>query len=141
MAREPPHLPPEPVCVAKVQRCGLRGAPFAHFDCPKGSFPRKEHAFSPWWPFWGYRAVHNPTVVIPFSHSVDGVSSPVRDQGGLTRVPLRTHPSVLPRSVCFEKGGRMDTLARLARSPNGIYPHWHASRDQDPTAMAREPPH
>jgi hypothetical protein len=39
MAREPPPLPPGTMYVVKVQRCGLRGALFAHFDRPKGSFP------------------------------------------------------------------------------------------------------
>jgi hypothetical protein len=45
MAKEPPHLPPEPMYVAKVQRCGLREALFAHFDRPKGSFPPKRARF------------------------------------------------------------------------------------------------
>jgi hypothetical protein len=69
-------------------------------------FPAQEHAFPSQWPFWSYWAVHNPTVVIAFSHSVDGVSSPVRDHSGLARVLLRTDPSVLTRSVYFEQGGQ-----------------------------------
>ena len=45
MAREPPHQPPGPMYVVKVQRCGLREALFAHFDRPKGSFPRPRARF------------------------------------------------------------------------------------------------
>jgi hypothetical protein len=94
--------------VVKVQRCGLRGALLAHFDRPKGSFPpKREHLSRLSGPSGATGQVHNRTVVTAFSHSVDGVSSPVLDYGGLTRVPLRTDPSVLPRSVYFEKGGQM----------------------------------
>jgi hypothetical protein len=107
----------------------------------RAHFPPKEHAFSPWWPFWGFRTVHNPTVVIPFSHSVDGVSSPVRDHGGLTRVPLRTDPSVLTQSVHLEK---MDAWTRLRDSlarRTGFTRIGMRVGAKNPTAMAKEPPH
>jgi hypothetical protein len=88
----------------------------------RAHFPPKEHAFPSWFRFWSFRTVHNPTVVIPFSHSVDGVSSPVRDHGGLARVPLRTHPSVLPRSV---HSNRMDGHHAHARETGSVVGQMH----------------
>jgi hypothetical protein len=70
-------------------------------------------------------------VTVPFSHSVDGVSSPVRDHSGLARVPLRTDPSVLPRSVHLEENGRINGHARETRSVVGqMHPDWYVSRGQ-----------
>jgi hypothetical protein len=93
-------------------------------------FPPKESAFPPWWPFWSYWAVHNRTVSIASSHSVDGVSSPVRDHSGLARVPLRTDPSVLTRSVHLEENGRINGHARETGSVVRHQPDWYASRGQ-----------
>jgi hypothetical protein len=97
------------------------------FTARRAHFPAQERAFPPWWLLGGCRAAHNPTVVIPFSHSDDWVSSPVRDHSGLARIPLRTNPSVLPRSVYFKKGGQMQ---------------WTRSRNrpcsQTPTELVRE---
>jgi hypothetical protein len=45
MAREPPHQPPGPMYVVKVQRCGLRGALLVGLDGLKGSFPPKRARF------------------------------------------------------------------------------------------------
>jgi hypothetical protein len=108
--------------VVRVQRCGLRGALLAGLDGLKDSFPPKERAFPPWWPFWSFRTVHNPTVVIPFSHSVDGVNSPVRDHGGLTRVPLRTHLHCYP-GRCVSK--RVDGHHAHARETGSVVGQMH----------------
>jgi hypothetical protein len=126
MAREPPHLPPEPVCVVKAQRCGLRGALLAHLDRPKGSFHRQKSALSRLGGPSGATGQYiTRTVSIAFSHSVDGVSSPVRDHGGLARVPLRTDPSVLTLVGVFRReGGQMQwTRSRdwlCSQTPAGL---------------------
>jgi hypothetical protein len=120
--------------VVKVQRCGLREALFAHFDRPKGSFPRPRARFPVSAALLGLPAAHNRTVVAAFSHSDDWVSSPVRDHGGLARVPLRTDPSVLVGAFGEEWTRSRNRLG--SRTPAGlvcesgprIQPSWQKSR-------------
>jgi hypothetical protein len=68
----------------------------------------------------------------PFSTQPIGVSYPVRDHGGLTRVPLPTDPSVLPRSVHSDRMDGHHAYARETGSVVGqMHPDWYVSRGQE----------
>jgi hypothetical protein len=97
----------------------------------RAHFPPEERAFLPWWPFWGYQAAHNRTVVTAFFHSDDGVNSPVRDHSGLPRIPLRTHLHCYPaRCVSTRVDGHHAHACETGSAVGQMHPDWYVSRGQ-----------